>query len=144
VLGQRLARIVAHIEAHSAEALTSASLAATENVSVSYLARLFKERLGTTFVSYLSQVRARQSLPHLAAGHVTVMDLALAVGFPNVKSYNQAFQRQYGMTPTEWRRGQRGAVVPGLGESAYGVADTGLAYHLLQRHLPAGSPLRSA
>ena len=134
---------MAHIETHSAEPLTSASLAAAEDVSVSYLARLFKERLGTTFASYLSQVRARQSLPHLATGRVTVLDLALACGFPNVKSYNQAFQRQYGMTPTAWRRHQRGAAVPGLGESAYAVADTGLAYHLLQRHLPAGSRLRS-
>ncbi len=142
-LGQRLARIVAHLEAHSAEPLTSAAIAEAEDVSVSYLARLFKERLGTTFASYLSQVRARQSLPHLATGHITVLDLALACGFANVKSYNQAFQKQYGMPPTEWRRRQHGAAVPGLGESAYAVADTGLAYHLLQRHLPSGCSLRS-
>jgi xylan 1,4-beta-xylosidase len=142
-LGRRLARIVAHIEAHSAEPLSSAGLAASENVSVSYLARLFKERLGTTFAAYLRQVRLRQSLPHLASGRVSVLDLALACGFPNVKSYNEAFQRQFRVTPTAWRRSQGGVVVAGLGESAYGVADTGLAYHLLQRHLPIGSPLRT-
>ena len=142
-LGRRLERIVAHIEAHSAEPLTSAGLAASEDVSVSYLARLFKERLGTTFGGYLRQVRVRQSLPHLAAGKVSVLDLALACGFPNVKSYNEAFQRQFRTTPTEWRRAQGGMFVAGLGESGYGVADSGLAYHLLQRHLPASSPLRS-
>ncbi|MBK8019098.1 MAG: helix-turn-helix transcriptional regulator [Betaproteobacteria bacterium] len=111
---------------------------------MSYLARLFKERLGTTFADYLAQVRARQSLPYLANGHTTVLELALACGFPNVKSYLQAFRRQYGRTPTEWRRLHEGAPVPSLGESAYAAADTGLAYHLLQRHLPATSPLRGA
>jgi AraC-like DNA-binding protein len=142
-LGRRLARIVAHIEARSAEPLTSAGLASTEDVSVSYLARLFKERLGTTFAGYVRQVRLRQSLPHLATGKLSVLDLALACGFPNVKSYNEAFQSQFRMTPTAWRRSQGGVVVAGLGESAYGAADTGLGYHLLQRHLPAASPLRT-
>jgi xylan 1,4-beta-xylosidase len=143
-LGRRLARIVAHIETHSSEPLSSAQLAATEGVSVSYLARLFKERLGITFAGYLRRVRIRQSLPALAAGKISVLELALACGFPNVSSYNEAFQREFQMTPTEWRRTQKGAPVAGLGESAYGVTDTGLGYHLLQRHLPAGSPLRAS
>lgn len=141
-LGQRLSRIVAHLEAHSTEPITSVSLAAAENVSVSYVARLFKERLGTTFAAYLRQVRVRQSLPQLASGQVSVLDLALACGFPNVKSYNEAFQRQFRMTPTQWRRVQGGGVVAGLGESAYATVDTGLGYHLLQRYLPATSPFR--
>ena len=80
----------------------------------------------------------------LARGGITILDLALACGFPSVKSYNQVFKRLQGMTPTEWRRRRQGAPVPGLGESAYNVADTGLAYHLLKRHLPASSPLRDA
>lgn len=142
-LGQRLSRIVAQLEAHSADPITSASVAEAENVSVSYLARLFKERLGTTFAAYLRQVRVRQSLPQLAGGKVSVLDLALACGFPNVKSYNEAFQHQFQMTPTQWRSLQGGAVVAGLGESAYATADIGLGYHLLQRHLPPTSPLRS-
>ena len=143
-LGRRLERIVAYVEAHSREELSSADLAQVEDVSVSYLARLFKERLGTTFGDYVNQVRAHQSLPQLARGGITILDLALACGFPSVKSYNQVFKRLQGMTPTEWRRRRQGAPVPGLGESAYNVADTGLAYHLLKRHLPASSPLRDA
>jgi xylan 1,4-beta-xylosidase len=140
-LGLRLERIVAFVETHCREELSSLDLARAEGVSVSYLARLFKERLGTTFGDYVNQVRARQSLPQLAHGDVTVLELALACGFPSVKSYNQVFKRLYGIPPTEWRRRRMGAPVPGLGESAYNVANTGLAYHLLKRHLPAESPL---
>lgn len=143
-LGQRLARIVGYIEAHSREELSSADLAEEEGVSVSYLARLFKERLGTTFGDYLNQVRVRQSLPRLAGEAVTVLDLALDCGFPSVKAYNVIFKRLYRQTPTEWRRQRQGLPVPGLGESAYVVADTGLAYHLLKRHLPLQSPLRES
>lgn len=144
VLGQRLARIVAFVETHSGEELSSIQVADTENVSASYLARLFKERLGMTFGDYVNQVRVRHSLPRLASGGITVLELALGCGFPSVKSYNQAFKRLYRTTPSEWRRRQNGVPVPGLGESAYYIADTGLAYHLLKRHLPAGSPLRTA
>src|SRR6266540_765019 len=64
-LGRRLARIVAFVETHSREELSSGDLARSEGVSVSYLARLFKERLGTTFGDYVNHVRARQSLPLL-------------------------------------------------------------------------------
>ena len=144
MLGRRLERIVAYVEAHSREELSGADLARAEGVSVSYLARLFKERLATTFGDYVNQVRARQSLPRLADGGATILELALACGFPSVKSYNQVFKRLHGMTPSEWRRRRGGAPMPGLGESAYNVADTGLAFHLLKRHLPAGSPLREA
>jgi len=140
-LGRRLGRIVAYLEAHSAEELSSADLAAGEDVSVSYLARLFKERLGTTFGDYLNQVRARKSLPRLAAREVSVLDLALECGFPSVKRYNEVFKRLHGMTPSEWRERQHGAAVPGLGDSAYHLVDVGFAYHLLRKHLPANSPL---
>lgn len=138
-LGQRLARIVAHLEAHSSEELSSAEVAAGEDVSVSYLARLFKERLGSTFSDYLNLLRARKSLPLLADEAATILDLALECGFPSVKSYNLVFKRIHGMTPSEWRRRQGGVKVAGIGESAYNRLDTGFAYHLLKKYLPANS-----
>jgi len=138
-LGQRLARIVAHLEAHSSEELSSVEVARAEGVSVSYLARLFKERLGSTFGDYLSLLRARKSLPLLVNKEATILDVALECGFPSVKSYNVVFKRIHGVSPSEWRRRQGGINVPGIGDSAYNRCDTGLAYHLLKKYLPASS-----
>jgi xylan 1,4-beta-xylosidase len=140
-LGQRLARIVAAMEAHSSEELSSADIAASEQVSPSYLARLFKERLGTTFSDHLNQIRARKALPRLAGGEAGILEIALDCGFPSLKRFNEVFRELHHCTPSEWRRRHAGAPVPGIGESAYNPADLGLGYHLLRKHLPPGSPL---
>ena len=135
-LGRRLARLVTHLEAHSGEEISSAELAAGEAVSVSYLARLFKTRLGCTVGEYVSMVRAKKSLPLLARHEATILDIALECGFPNVKSYNTVFKRIYHMTPSQWRR-QAGADIAGIGESAYNRCDTGFAFYLLKKYLPS-------
>jgi len=140
-LGRRLARIVATMEAHSSEELSSAEIAASEQVSPSYLARLFKERLGTTFGEHLNRIRARKSLPRLAGTEAGILDIALDCGFPSVKRFNEVFRELHQCTPSDWRRRHAGAPVPGIGESAYNPADLGLGYHLLRKHLPSGSPL---
>jgi len=140
-LGRRLARIVATMEAHSSEELSSAEIAAYEQVSPSYLARLFKERLGTTFGDHLSQIRARKALPRLAGSEAGILEIALDCGFPSVKRFNEVFRKLHQCTPSEWRRRHAGAPMPGIGESAYNPADLGLGYHLLRKHLPHGSSL---
>lgn len=137
-LGLRLARLVTYLEAHSSEEISSADLAASESVSVSYLARLFKTRLGCTVSEYVGVVRAKKSLPLLARRETTILDIALECGFPNVKSYNTVFKRIYRMTPSEWRR-QAGTDIPSIGESAYNRCDAGFAFHLLKKYLPESS-----
>ena len=137
-LGRRLARLVTHLETHSSEEISSAELAAGEAVSVSYLARLFKTRLGCTLGEYVSMIRAKKSLPRLARREATILDIALESGFPNVKSYNTVFKRIYRMTPSQWRQ-QAGPDVPGIGETAYNRCDPGFAFHLLKKYLPSGA-----
>lgn len=134
-LGQRLGRIAAHVELHSSEELSSGDLARSEGVSVSYLARLFKDRLGCTFSDYVNLIRAKKSLAQLARADTTILEIALDFGFPSVKSYNTVFKRLYGTTPSQWRREHAGGNVPGIGESAYNRVDTGFAYHLLKKYL---------
>jgi xylan 1,4-beta-xylosidase len=137
-LGRRLARLVTHLEAHSSEEISSTEIAASEGVSASYLARLFKERLGCTFGEYVSMIRAKKSLALLGRKDATILDIALECGFPNVKSYNLVFKRIHKMTPSQWRQ-QAGTDVPGIGESAYNRCDAGFAFHLLKKHLPPSS-----
>lgn len=138
-LGQRLARIVGYIEAHSSEELSSLEVAQNEKVSVSYLARLFKERLGTTFSDYVNLLRVKKALPLLARREGTILEIALACGFPSVKTFNIVFKRLHRTTPSRWQRSQAGTSIAGIGDSAYGQCDAGVAYHLLKKHLPASA-----
>lgn len=135
-LGDRLRRIVSYMEAHSAEEISSGQIAEQENVSPSYLARLFKTRLACTFSDYLNMLRAKKSLALLAKTEYSILDVAMESGFPNIKSFNTVFKRTFEMTPSEWRRDNKGASIPGIGESAYGRFDKGYAYSLLKRYLP--------
>jgi len=136
-LGERLNRIVSYMEAHSSEEISSGQIAEQENVSPSYLARLFKSRLACTFSDYLNMLRAKKSLALLAKSDQSILDVAMESGFPSIKSFNTVFKRTFAMTPSEWRRDNKGANFPGIGESAYGRFDKGYAYSLLKRHLPS-------
>ncbi|GAA1233239.1 AraC family transcriptional regulator [Pseudonocardia alaniniphila] len=80
-------------------------LARRHHVSVRYAYSLFA-RIGTTPGAYLRQERllaARVMLSDPRCAWLGTSDIAAAVGFVNLRTFERAFQRQYGMTPAGWR-----------------------------------------
>lgn len=134
-VGGRLARIIAYLDAHSDVEISSAEIAEKEGVSVSYLARLFNQKLGVTYGNYLNNLRAKKSLSRLVRNEETILDIALDCGFASVKTYNIVFKRNYGMTPSQWRKTNMGQEIFSIGESGYGRFDRNFAYSLLKPYL---------
>jgi len=111
-LGGPTQRLVRHamgfIHAHYAEPLTREQIASHVNISPDYLTDCFRQELGVTPMVYLTRYRIRQARALLENGDLSVTQIALAVGFSESAHFTRTFQREVGVTPRAYRRGQRG------------------------------------
>lgn len=58
---------------------------------------------GTTFSDLLARVRHALALDYLRTTHLSMDDIAAALGFSDANSFRQAFRRWSGKAPTEYR-----------------------------------------
>lgn len=91
---------------HADRPLTVSDLAAQARVSERHVARLFRSELDSTPHAYVEAVRVELARNLLDASTDTLTRIAAATGLGSVDSLVRAFQRQTGMTPTQYR--QRG------------------------------------
>ena len=96
-----------HVREHLADPhLRVEELARRHHVSVSHAYTLF-ERIGTTPGAYLREERLRAAQAILSdRGHdrLRMSDVAAAVGFLDLRTFERAFRRRHGMPPGWWRR----------------------------------------
>lgn len=98
-------------------------LAAALNASKHHVSQIINEHLGASFFEYVNQLRveeAKSLLAETTRSDLHVIEVAYTVGFNNKVSFNAAFKKVTGMTPTEYRRshGQSdsGSEKPGTAE----------------------------
>jgi AraC-like DNA-binding protein len=96
-----------HVRDHLADPLLRVEeLARRHHVSVRRVYTLF-ERIGTTPGAYLREQRllaARAMLSDPSYARLGMSNIAAAVGFLDLSTFERAFRRQYGTTPAGWRR----------------------------------------
>lgn len=74
--------------------------------SPGHLARLFRERHGTSFSSYLRELRMHKAADMLRRTGLPVHRVARAVGYEDGSRFAQHFRKRYGLTPRQFRRQQ--------------------------------------
>lgn len=106
----RYAAVKADIAARlSDRALTVGAVAARQGVSPRYVQMLF-EAEGTTFSQYVLNrrlVRAHRLLTDPRHARSPIGAVALEAGFGDLSSFNRAFRRLYGASPSDVRSGAR-------------------------------------
>jgi AraC-like DNA-binding protein len=79
-------------------------LARSTHCSISKLVRIFRVETGLSLHAYQQQVRIRMSLQLLKESSGDLGDTAEQLGFANHSHFTTVFRRQFGMTPSEYRR----------------------------------------
>jgi AraC-like DNA-binding protein len=85
--------------------LSVREIAARHGVSVRYVQQLF-ERSGTTFTRFLLEQRllaAYSRLTNVLARTVSITQIASECGFGDLSTFNRAFRRRFGATPSDIR-----------------------------------------
>jgi AraC family transcriptional regulator len=93
------------VDAHIAEAIPLAALAASVAVSPFHFARSFKQTTGLTPHAYVTSVRLTRAKDRLLRSQDSVAAVAQAVGLTNVGHFRRLFRREFGVQPGDLRRG---------------------------------------
>ncbi|MBO4309199.1 MAG: AraC family transcriptional regulator [Clostridia bacterium] len=70
-----------------------------------YISHLFSERLGLRFNDYVNSLRVSEACRYLLYSAHSITEISDIVGFNTMRTFNRAFLRQIGVTPSEYRRG---------------------------------------
>lgn len=97
-------RALNFINEHYAEPLTLDTMANHFHMNASYFSSYFKKNTGKNFKEFLISVRLQHALQLLVSTNMHNYEIADAVGFNDIRSFTDQFQKAYGKTPQAYRK----------------------------------------
>ncbi|WNS45836.1 response regulator [Paenibacillus sp. MMS20-IR301] len=84
--------------------LNLTELAKRFNYNSSYFSELFKAKVGTSFIAYLTEIRMTRAIHLLTDTTLGLWDIAELTGFSNASYFSSKFKKIYGMAPSDFRQ----------------------------------------
>ena len=104
---KKLNDILEYINHNYHENLTLSTLSKTFSVSDSYIARMFKTRLGMTPSEYINTVRIESACNLLLNSKMKIGDIAYKTGFYSPYYFSRVFKKIHGITPGGFRKNEQ-------------------------------------
>jgi len=101
---RHLQHIRKYVNEHIEQPLELKDVAAHVGISGSYLSHLFTENTGVPFSAWVRHERIRRATVLLSALNKTIPEIAAAVGYRNVRTFERAFKCTTGMSPGRYRK----------------------------------------
>ena len=101
---EKVRQIIRYVDEHYAQRIRLEDVAQHMGMNRTYLSTFFKEQIGINFYDYLTRKRLTQAGLLLNNSDESVLTIALASGFSDVKSFNAAFRKFYDLSPDRYRR----------------------------------------
>lgn len=96
-------RVIASIRADCSLPYSQANLSRSLGLTPAYFCRLFREKTGQHFSSFLTRTRMERAQELLTqSGTQALADVAASCGYPNKSYFCQVFKKYTGMTPGEY------------------------------------------
>ncbi len=95
------------IESHLHEPLDLRSVSRAATMSPRSFQRTFKAVTGDTVKAYIRARRLSHALDLLESTGPSILDVAVAAGYETQESFAKVFRASMGMTPSQYRKGQR-------------------------------------
>lgn len=95
---------VQYIHTHYSDEISLEKVASIVYLNPVYFSQLFKQRTGSGFKEYVTQLRLAQAMELLRSSELKIGDIAERVGYPDVRHFSQIFRKKTGFTPSEYRQ----------------------------------------
>lgn len=82
------------------------------HVSKYYISHLFSSRLGIRFNDYINSFRVSAACRYLGESDKSMTEISRIVGFNTLRTFNRAFVKQIGVTPSEYKKRLEGGNSP--------------------------------
>lgn len=101
---RNLRRVLEFIHANIDKPLTLESIAACAELSSSHFLHQFRNSMNISPYKYVLTVRIDKSKCMLKSSHLSILEVAQAVGFDNPQHFATVFKRIAGVSPSHYRR----------------------------------------
>ncbi len=105
---QTIRQAVSLIKMHFREPLTLQEVSQQVGLSPNYFSTLFRQKMGMTFKTYLTNQRLKYAGNALKMSELTISDICFSSGFNDFSSFSRAFRKHYNKSPTEFRQEKSG------------------------------------
>ncbi|WP_244193045.1 helix-turn-helix transcriptional regulator [Paenibacillus taichungensis] len=92
------------MELHATEGISVQQVADFAGVHRSYFSNMFTTQVGLPPLKYMQRIRMDKAKQLLKDTDVTVTEIALSLGYPNLYSFTRAFKIYYKVPPIMMRR----------------------------------------
>lgn len=89
--------------------LSLATLERELHLSKYYISHLFGDKLGIRFNDYINSLRISESCRLLCTTDYSITEISDAVGFGTLRTFNRAFIKQMGVSPSNYRKNDKGS-----------------------------------
>jgi len=96
-------RVLDHVAAHYAAAVSLDALAAVAGLSPSHFSRVFRQTIGRSPMQFVAAYRVEQAKRRLADPQTSLSEVALACGFADQAHFTRTFKQAEGLTPGAYR-----------------------------------------
>ncbi len=99
----RLGKVKRYVDLHYCEPLNLQALAEVAGLERTYFSRFFHEKTGVCFRDWLSWIRVNHAMELMASDDRPITEIALEVGFHDLRTFERAVERCTGNTPRSVR-----------------------------------------
>ena len=99
-----LRSIVSFCAQNFSENLSLSMLEEKLHLNKYYISHLFSERLGLRFNYYVNSLRISEACRLLLNSDYSITEVSEHVGFNTLRTFNRAFMKQLGVSPTDYRK----------------------------------------
>ena len=99
----RLRQLISQIPESELPDLSLGELAKQLHCCERHASRLFREEWGTSFPSFVSEIRLKKACHLLLQRNLKIIEVALESGHGSLAHFNYVFKKRFHITPTEWR-----------------------------------------
>ncbi len=101
---QRFNAVLKYIHFHLDEKLDLDKLASIASVSKHHFHRLIKVYLGEPLGIYINRIKVETGAKLLKYSDSSISEIAYKIGYETPTSFNKSFKKQFGVTPTQFRK----------------------------------------
>lgn len=93
-----------YIADHYDKAITLEEVAEAVNLSPQYFSKTFKERAGSSFIDYLTELRVERAKELIRSKQKSVKEVCYHVGYKDPNYFSRVFKKYTGVSPSDYRQ----------------------------------------
>lgn len=97
-------RIIEYCSSHFKENISLTTVAKELHLSRSTVSHVFSSKLSLNFCDYINSLRLNEAVKLLKNKDYSVTEISFLSGFTTIRTFNRAFIKRYGVTPTQYKK----------------------------------------